>query len=761
MAENVLNTVDDSEAGYGQLFAVLIRRKFWFFGVFAIVLAIATVQALKQKPTFESSLQLLVEPNYQGKQQGEGAADAQFTDSNVEIDNATQLSLMRSTQLIEKAVKRLEPEYRDISVDEIRNSLSVAQVAQENDSGQKVETKIFEATYNAGDPLKTQKVLEAMQQVYQEYNRDQQKQRLAKGLAFIDEQLPKLRRNVAQAETALEKFRTNQSLIEPEAEAKTLNDNLNALVQERRTNQAQYRELQARYNTLQQQLASSPQKALVETRLSQSTRYQTLLNEIQKTELAIAEQRKRFTDDNPTIQKLASQRDEQLALLHKEGGYVLGSNTALASNTEESLLKQGQLGESDVNLTNELLKVQTDLRGLMAREQTLAHKERQLRDQLDRFPGLLAEYNRIQPNIKLQRDRLEELEKARQELSLEIDRGGFEWQVVEKPQVGWQTGPKTQQSILLGAVVGLMLGGIAAFAREVLDDSVHSSNELKQQVPLPLLGITPELPPGKTSGSMLKLPFGKQQALPPGKSKPIVKRPFDKPQVLAPWTVEVIHWPPSWESLDLIYKNIQLLNSVSTLKSLTITSALASEGKSTLALGLAISAARLHQRVLLIDADLRHPTLHEQLELPNEYGLSTLLECDATLPRPSSSIHTSDSHIDVLTSGPIPTDPVSLLSSYRMKELMATFEQTYDLVILDAPPVVGMVDALLAASYCQGVVLVARINQVTKTALTEATTMLSKLNTIGIIANGGSSPSKSDVSYAKKDRVLLQQAMGK
>ncbi len=753
VVESNLHTGTETDPGYGQLFAILIRRRFWLLGVLCTVLALATVKALKEKPTYQSSLRLLVEPNYQSKQQGEAKADKQFADSNVEIDNATQLSLMQSTQLIQKAVDLLRPGYPDIGVEEIKESLSVTQFKAGKDE---VETKIFEATYIAGDPIKTQKVLEAMQRVYLDYNREQQRLRLARGLAFVDNQLPKVHQSVTQAEAALEKFRTSQNLIEPEEQAKALSAALNNVEQERRTNQAQYQEFQARYNALQQQLASSPQQALVSTRLSQSSRYQTLLNEIQKTDLAIAQQRQRFTDDNPIIQKLVSQRNEQLTLLQKEGQRTLEGNSAQAIGTGESLLKEGQLGQTDLNLANQLLELETNLQGLRAREQTLAQKEQQFRAGLERFPRLLAEYNRLQPNIKLQRDTLEQLEKARQELSLEIARGGFDWQVVEEPQLGLQTGPKTQQTILLGAVVGLMLGGVAAFGREMVDDSVHSSDELKQQVALPLLGVTPELSPaGKNSGSIIKLPFGKPQALAPWGSEPIIKLPFGKPQVLAPWTIEVIHWPSSWESLDLIYKNIQLLNSVSTFNSLTITSALPGEGKSTLALGLAISAARLNQRVLLIDADLRHPTLHTQLNLPNEYGLSTLLTGDATVPI-QSSIQSSDSYIDILTSGPIPADPVNLLSSYRMKELIAAFEQSYDLVLLDAAPVLGMVDAILAASCCQGVVLVARIGRVTKTELTEATAMLNKLNAIGVVANGGSSSSNDYAPHTKSDKVVLK-----
>lgn len=738
MANSNLVTAPESDPGYGQLFAIVVRRRFWLLGVFCLAIAIAAVKAFTTEPTYKSALQLLVEPNYKGKQQdGPEGADKQIVDPNIEVDSATQLNLMQSSQLLQRAVNLLRPEYPDLTVKEFKKSLTVGQV--EADGGE-TKTKIFEATYTANDPVKTQKVLQAVQQVYLNYNREQQKLRLARGLAFIDEQLPNVRQSVAQSEAALERFRKNQNLINPEEQSQALTTAINSIKEERRRNQAQYRELQATYNTLQQQLASSPQKALVSSRLSQSTRYQSLLNEIQKTDLVLAEQRKRFTDDNPVIQKLLFQRQQQLALLEKESQRSVGSNSVPVSTGGENLLEEGQLGTNDLNLASKLLETQATLRSVEARERTLAQKEEQLQTELAQFPTLLAQYNRLQPDIKVKRDTLDQLEKARQELSLELARGGFDWQVVEEPLAGEKIGPKKLQILLLGAVAGVMLGGIAAFLREATDDSVRTSDELKKQVALPLLGMTPELPKSKRGEPSIKLPFGKTPALEPATSEPIVKLPFGKPKVLAPWTIEVLNWPPPWESLDLIYKNIQLLNSVSNIHSLMVTSALVGEGKSTLALGLAISAARLHQRVLLIDADLRNPSLHEKLNLPNEYGLSTLLASDAALPI-ESSIQSSSSYIDILTSGPVPIDPVYLLSSPRMGELIAAFEQKYDLVLLDAPPVLGPVDAILTASFCRGVVLVARIGKVTRTELAQATTMLSKLNMIGVVANGVESSS--------------------
>jgi len=753
VTESNFNPVAETEEGYGQLLAVLIRRRFWLVGIFCIVLTIATVKVLKEKPTYVSSMQLLVEPNYQGKKEQGG--DKQYADSNIEVDAATQLNLMRSSQVIQRAIELLRSDYPDISVDKIKKSLFVTYLEDESKDS-KSPPKIFEAAYTDSNPIKTQKVLQALQQVYLNYNREQQKLRLTRGLAFIDEQLPKVGESVAKAEVALEQFRTSQNLIEPDAQAKALTDAINNIQQERWRSQAQRTELQAQYNSLQQQLVSSPQEAPMSARLSQSSRYQTLLNEIQKTDLAIAQQRVRFTDENPVLQKLLLQRNEQLSLLQAEAQRAVGKNSSQLNGMGESLLKEGQFGDTDLNISSKLGEIQANLQGLAGRDQTLAKKEQQLRAELDRFPNLLARYNRLQPELQLKRETLQQLETARQALSLEIARGGFDWQVVEAPQLGLKTGPKTQQNILLGVVVGLFLGGAAAFVRDMLDGSIHSSDDLKKQVSLPLLGMTLSLPQLNKNKPVIKLPFGlpfaKSQVSMACPSKPLIKLLSGEREGTTPWTIEVAYTPPAWEALDLIYKNIQLQKSASTSSPLMITSAVDGEGKSTIALALAISAARLHQRVLLIDADFRQPMLHQLLDLPNEYGLSTLLESNATVPVTvpvHSDIPGLDLHIDILTSGPIPTDPVSLLSSPQMKKLMTAFEQSYDLVLLEAPPVLGIVDALLAASCCRGVVLVTRLGWVTKTALTEATALLNKLNPIGVIANGNSSLKKGSVPSVK------------
>ncbi|KAB8314571.1 polysaccharide biosynthesis tyrosine autokinase [Tolypothrix campylonemoides VB511288] len=734
-----VNPVTESEQGYGQLFAVLIRRFPWFLAAFVACIAVAGVMTKRTPATYRSSMQLLVEPNYQGKKEGGSGVDSKFTDPTVQVDAATQLSLMQSSGLLQKAVNQLKPQYPDMTVAQLKSALVLSQIKNKEDN---VATKIFQVQYTDKDPIKTHEVLDAIQKVYLEYNIEQQDKRLKDGLKVISAQLKKVGDEVRKAETNLQRFRTSQKLIDPETQAKAKQEELTRIQQERGTTASLHKEAEATYKELRQQLQSTPQNALIEARLSQSTRYQALLNEYQKTELSLAQERLRFTEEAPNVQKLVAQLQSQKALLQQEQRRTLGGESAQVSSQAPSLLQQGQKSAIDLNLAAKLVDTQTTIASLSAKDQVLLKKELELRKELTKFPEILARYGSLQPQIELSRERYQELLKAEQQLRQEIAKGGFNWEVVEEPQPGTQLGPNLQQNLMLGAVVGLMLGGIAAFLREAADDSVHTTAELEKQVALPVLGTTPKLPPAKTRESVIKLPFG-------------------KPDVPAPWTIQVLQSPPRWESLDLIYKNIELLNSVSSFKSLMITSALSDDGKSALALGLAMSAARLHKRVLLIDANLRAPSLHKQLNLPNEQGLSTLLTSDVSIPNQISIQSSGSSYIDILTAGPTPADPANLLSSPRMQQLMATFEENYDLVLIDATPVLGLVDAMLTASSCRGVVMVASIGRVTRTQLTQATAMLSRLNLLGVVANGVSNSTSTYVPYTQQHRFALQQAMEK
>ncbi len=701
-ANSTVPVLPEQDPGYGKIFAVLSRRRFWLLGGLSLGLVIAVFININSKPKYTSVMRLLVESTYKSN-------SSSFIDSNVQIDYATQLNLLQSSSLFQKAAALLNDKYPGITGAELQ-SLKIDMLGSQD-----APTKIVEVQYTALDPVKTREVLRAFQKVYTDYNREQQEKRLQKGLAGIDEQVATVRQSISEAADAIEAFRRKNNLFDATQRVTEVTTALNGIEQQLRSTQLEYDQAIARLESLQQKLNLSSQDAVLLTRLNQSPRYQALIVEMQSIEVALNREKARFQSANPIVEALELRFRQQQSSLEEEKRSILGDSNF----SNDPKWNVDQLSSVDLALANQIMETQTQITLFQSKLDSLKSQEQALRSEINRLPKLLGEYETLIPKLKVQQDTLQTLLKNRQELSLEITRGGFDWQVVEEPSLGsTDTADTLRRNLLLGIVAGLFIGGMAAFLRDMQDDTMHTYSELEQQIAsLALLGMTPQYLQAEESSSSF-LPQ------------------FLKGQSVSPLTVEIVQWLPFREGLDVIYKNIQL-NSFSqeiSVRSLVITSALPGEGKSTIALGLATSAARLHKRVLLIDADMRSPTLHKQLNLPNERGLSTLLASKGAVDS-QDVIQSSNSAIDILTAGPIPSDSVTLLSSEWMQKLVSSFEQDYDLVIIDSPPILGTVDTIQIASCSGGVVAVARIDRITRGEFSQAISILQKLNLIGVIAN--------------------------
>ncbi|MCC5648243.1 polysaccharide biosynthesis tyrosine autokinase [Nostoc sp. XA013] len=725
--EQQITTSAQGAVDIRQISTILLRRRLLVLGVSCVVMSAASLLAFITKPIYQSNMQILVNSNL-----SEGAQlnnipvekDTQVTDSNSEIiDSTTQMKLMLSSKLLQKAVDLLRSDYPDITLEDIngqteQNKKTSLKVTLEKGGigANKVFSQLFKVSFYDNDPVKAQRVLKALQKVYQKYNKEQQQERLNQGLAFVNARLPEIKKEVTKADKNLEQFRKKHKLLDPEAQSKILLESLADIQKQLQSTRAHLQDVKVRYENLEQQIASSSQQnALISSRLNQSSRYQTLLSEIQKTELGLAKERLRYTDDYPSVQKLKQQRQSQLLLLRQEVKAITTSNKG------EPLLK-GQMVEVEPKLVDELILLQTTVLGLTANEKNLAESEQQLRSELNKYPSLIAEYNRLLPRVETSRKALEQILQAQQSLGLKIAQEGYNWQVLAEPTLGTYMGNKRLLLLVGGAVIGPILGILAALILEKFNDAIYCVGDLKKLTNLRVLGSVPKLPSRGVKKQRLILPWNRRRSLDSS-------------------VIEASTRLPVHETLDMIYQNIQILKYPLPFKSLMLTSALPGEGKTTLVLGLVASATRMHRRVLVIDANLRNPSLHKILELSNDWGLSLLL-VDETTTHFQDYIQPIHPCIDILTAGPEPEDTVKLLSSQRMKELIELFEQTYDLVLIDTSPILSTVDARIVATFCNGIVMVERMGKVTRTEVAQATEILSKLNLIGIIANEVSNSQK-------------------
>jgi len=162
---------------------------------------------------------------------------------------------------------------------------------------------------------------------------------------------------------------------------------------------------------------------------------------------------------------------------------------------------------------------------------------------------------------------------------------------------------------------------------------------------------------------------------------------------------------PISEAYRTLRTNLDFAGLDRALRTLVVTSAGMSEGKSTTLANLAIVSAQAGRRVILVDADLRRPTLHTVFGLANDAGLTTMMMDDAALASPPL-IKTAVDGLSVLTSGPLPPNPAEVMGSRRMEEIIAALAERADQVLFDTPPVVAVTDAAVLATKVDGVVLV-------------------------------------------------------
>jgi receptor protein-tyrosine kinase len=270
--------------------------------------------------------------------------------------------------------------------------------------------------------------------------------------------------------------------------------------------------------------------------------------------------------------------------------------------------------------------------------------------------------------------------------------------------------PKPVRSGMLGLILGLLLGLGLAFLLERLDRRIRDPRELEDAYGLPVLGTISE---SRALGTASK---GANGTLIPG---------------------------PEWEAFRKLRAKLRYFSVDRDIRSVLVTSAAPEEGKTTVASNLALAAAIGGQaRVLLVEADLRKPTLARRYDLATVPGLAELLTHDIFVQEAIQSLSLpswseGDAALDVIVAGEIPPNPSELLESRRMSELLDELGSMYDLVIIDTPPVAVVADAMPIVRKVDGVIVVSWIGASTRDGAHHLRSELESLAapTLGVVVN--------------------------
>lgn len=288
--------------------------------------------------------------------------------------------------------------------------------------------------------------------------------------------------------------------------------------------------------------------------------------------------------------------------------------------------------------------------------------------------------------------------------------------------------PKTSRNTALGAVLGLLLGLGVAFLLERFDQRIREPRDLERVYGLPLLGVVPE------SSALSRSARRKGEAS--------VSLPASEA-----------------EAFHLIRAHLRYFNVDRELRTLLVGSAAPGDGKTTVARHLASAAARMGSRVLLLEGDLRRPTIAQQLDLPSGPGIADVLigsvalgEAIQTVDLESpSGASASVRALDVLVAGAaLPPNPGELIESHAMERLLTQAKATYDLIVIDTPPLTAVSDAFPLLRKVDGVVIVGRVGRNRRDVAERLHETLTGAGAplLGVIANGFKSSGRGSYGYA-------------
>jgi len=707
------------------LFAV-IRRRAPIMAAAAIVLGAISGgyiiwQAKRTPPNFRGSFSVLVEPvTAEGRlaklslsaQAGNNTGVAELSRLGIEssdlVDYETQIRVLRSPKMLEPVIKELQARYPDITYSSLMEQTEIARISYERD-GKQQGTKILNVSYTDRDAEKIQFVLEHLADAYLKYSVDERVNSLRQGVQYINDQLPALQKRVNVLQGQLQKLRQQYTLSEPDSTGKALTEQAQILKSQRVALQAQLAEAKASYATRQELLSRDNVTSVLMSELNKPESYQNLVFQLQKVEGDLAIQSARFSDNNPTVVEL---REKQ-------------------KNLRRLLAEQGQK-----SIENIAAKVQE----LEARERVLAEEERIVNEKIRVFPAVMRQYTDLQRELQVATESLKQFLEKRETLQLDASQRKTPWQIIAPPKLPRsRTGQlipssvtKTKRQLAIAAILSALMGVGIGFMVEILHTVFHTPDEIKAATKLRLLGVIP-------FARELKKLDGKTKRLGPAFLEQISS------SALLPSAAQPTHNEHSTtfveaafrEAFRSLYTNIRLLSARRPIHSLVIGSAVPGDGKSTVAIHLAQTAASIGQRVLLVDADLRRPQLHARLGLPNQQGLSDVITTDLSL---NDAIVRSpiEENLFVLTAGQPTSDSIKLLSSAKMQYMMEQFQAFFDLVIYDTPPLLGLADGNILAANTDGVILVVGLQKTDRSLLTKSLEGLkiSGASVLGVVANG-------------------------
>ncbi len=617
-------------------------------------------------------------------------------------DLDTHAYIITSFHMLSQTAKELDWIPKDISAGEIRNSKPFLSIIQRLKSLMTAEkegvTNIINIKVISENAEESALVANAVARAYRDYNIKEKNRKTFETKTFVEEQLRLTSNRLTQAEEELRAFQEGYSLISMDDQTRNTLDRLNDVEIEFEKVKKQKKEVESQLKMIEEKAKLSPEK-------------------FERT-LIVPDR------DSPIF-----------GLRGKLGDLFLKRETLLIDFTE----KHPQIVEVNDQIQAVILEITKELKAfysiLATREAYILTKLNRLKQENQSLPEKALKLVRMQRELQLQESLYAQLKTKYQETLIQ-ESGKVEEVFIVKPALvpaAPHNIPSKVTIIFTGIVMGLVVGIVFAFGTEVFDTSMGNIEDVENLLKIPVLGMIPfmEEIENENNGE--------------GKKELEEKRRRDL----------ITHYYPkslSSEAFRTLRSNLEFMSLDKKGKSFMVTSAFVQEGKTFNAVNLALSMAQAGSRVLLLEADLRKPGIHRTFGLERTPGLTDCVlgnyqwddiintitdvmlgdfELEEIMRTPGLD------NLNIITAGTKPPNPAEILRSKRFSELLQQAYLNYEVIIIDAPPILPVVDATEIGPHVDGVIIVYTVGRIGRGVLKRAKKSMDNINANvwGVILN--------------------------
>ena len=694
--------IEEDQLNFNDLLQGILRRKRYVFSSTILIFLLSIFFSSFERifyPVYKGSFSMLTnDPMLENASSNtSNRSDAnktslQYTQyenialSKSNYDADTLIELLKSPIYLNSVEKKLNLKKSSIS------KIITIKPPKSNFSGsnKKVIDGILNVEINSRNKKMGRLILENLADIYLKSSLERRQQRLNDGLKFLDKQAPSISAKKSELESKIVIFREKNKLLFPSEEGKNIKTQQTLIDKEiRNINFEKDRLTNIRDQIINGKLTGMGFKEKLGEAFLIRDRDQETLSELIALEIDLTKAKTKFTSNSSVIKNLNSRLNEVQNDLRKQ--QIEAIDTALKLNL-------GELNSAKI-------------------------QKKEIEEKFVKQPELIKQYKNLEQELDFINQNLLGLEKARESFQLEIAQKNIPWRIISPPEMDDKPfKPKFFINIIIGALAGVLIGIVVALIRDRIDNVFHSPIELKKIIESPLFGSIPYLEEIKNI-----LEDDNKYNL-SEKNKFIYEESFR-------------YLFNSIKSKNVNNKDSKVFTVTSSIPSegknvnnkdskvFAVTSSIPSEGKNVISILLSKVIASMDQKILLIDADMRKPSIHRDLNINNEYGLSNILIDESSTFEKAVQRSSNNQFLDILTAGPVPSNSAKLLGSTKFQDFIRNIkdENIYDFIVINNTPLLGLTDSLLVCENVDVVLIAVSMNKVNKNLVKESILRISKI----------------------------------